>query len=94
MMENRGDQRVQVKRRVEDLLETYAGEWMSISSLTFEYERRFGPVKRESVRRAVKRLASVPSSSIRVRHRLVNDIPVLEARHLGYSFVEDPSVSG
>lgn len=88
-MENRGDQRVQVKRRVEDLLETYAGEWMSVSRLTLEYERRFGPVNPESVRRAVKRLAGRSTSSIRIRHRLEGDVPVVEACHPGYSPLDE-----
>lgn len=62
---------------------------MSVDRLALEYERRFGPVKGESVRRAVKRLAVDGSTKIRIRHRLEGDVTVIEACHLGHSLLDE-----
>ena len=45
-----------VRTRLMDLLETFNGEWLNLGQLEHEYSERFGPVKRETIRRTVYRI--------------------------------------
>lgn len=68
-----------VRSRVLDLLQTYDGEWFTIRALRMVYSERFGPVKRETLARAVHTELDAADCEIWVRYRKdVNSAPVLE----------------
>lgn len=47
---------IKIKARIEDLLESFPGEWFSVARLTAELTVRYGHVNPESVQRAVNRI--------------------------------------
>lgn len=65
--------REQVQVRVEDICETLAGEWLSAHRIQREYENRFGPVRVESVKKAMWRLVRSSGSALESRHVKLDD---------------------
>jgi hypothetical protein len=58
-----------VRARLHDLLETFPNQWFSIQDLVDEYSTRFGPVKVDTLRRAVFRELNEPACVMFVRYR-------------------------
>lgn len=57
-----------VRARLHDLLETFPDQWFSIKDLVDEYSARFGPVKKDTLRRAVFRELAEPACVMFVRY--------------------------
>ena len=72
-------QKNSVRSRVLDLLQTFDGDWFTIRGLRVEYSARFGPVKLDTLRRAVQTELTSDECEVwvRTRHDL-NSQAVLE----------------
>ena len=68
-----------MRSRVLDLLQTFDGDWFTIRGLRVEYSARFGPVKLDTLRRAVQTELTSDECEVwvRTRHDL-NSQAVLE----------------
>ena len=58
-----------VRSRLLDLLQAYDGEWFTLRALRFEYSQRFGPVKKDTLSRAVHKELEAADCEIWVRSR-------------------------